>query len=458
MTALATRLQALNPDRDYPFAAGSLETLIDPSGAMRRIESVLLTQIAAKDLRSVTVALSFRSPVKFIEALLALDGLVGGMLLIGATVPEQFVRSLMADHGASALLSDRAELKNALRVEHSGGSADASPGGEDRSVSTIWILTTSGTTGVPKAVHHSLESLTRSIRGPQPASVRPHWGLLFDPSRFAGLQVIFQAMLGGGTLIAPDLEDPWKDQLSFLRKHGCTHLSATPSHWRKLLMSPESDGWPLQQITLGGEIADERLLNSLKRAYPDARITHIYASTEAGVGFSVADGLPGFPVRFLDKAPGKPELKIADGLLWVRPEQHEVDQPAGSHIVRDGEGFIRTGDRVRIEKDRVLILGRESALVNVGGVKVQPEDVERIVAGHPDVMACMVGTKPNSLLGAVITVTVTPNPGIDDAARLRADINRWCKQHLPREARPALITIADQMELGLSGKIMRGAK
>ena len=158
----------------------------------------------------------------------------------------------------------------------------------------------------------------------------PVWGLLYDPSRFAGLQVVLQSLLGGGLLVAPDREGPGPSNSPFLQANGCTHLSATPTLWRKILMTSEGPFLPLRQITLGGEIADDPLLAALATRYPEARVTHIYASTEAGVGFSVKDGRAGLPVSYLADEIDGVGLKIVEDVLWLRPPQGAADSRAAS--------------------------------------------------------------------------------------------------------------------------------
>ena len=76
-----------------------------------------------------------------------------------------------------------------------------------------------------------------------------------------------------------------------LAEHGVTHLSGTPSHWRRALMSPQIHDIAPRYVRLSGEIADQAILDSLRAAFPDATVGHAYASTEAGVAFEVDDGL-----------------------------------------------------------------------------------------------------------------------------------------------------------------------
>ncbi len=101
---------------------------------------------------------------------------------------------------------------------------------------THWVLSTSGTTGTPKLVAHTLESLTSTTKLDVQAGAAMRWGLVYDPARFAGLQLVLQALLGGGVLVVPPQES-LAVQLAFMAKHGVNALSATPSLWRKILMT-----------------------------------------------------------------------------------------------------------------------------------------------------------------------------------------------------------------------------
>jgi acyl-CoA synthetase (AMP-forming)/AMP-acid ligase II len=322
-------------------------------------------------------------------------------------------------------------------------------------VETGWRLTTSGTTGLPKVVPHTLRSLARTVVR-LPADPPPIWGMLYDPTRFAGLQVVLQALIGGGRLVLGDTHAALGEQVDTLARHGVTHLSATPTLWRRLLMAPGRERLRLRQATLGGEIADQGTLKALRAAFPGARVTHIYASTEAGVGFSVTDGLAGFPAAYLDAAPGGVRVRVADGMLWVRPPVTALAPGGAAGIEVDGEGYVRTGDLVRVEDGRVLFLGRENGLINVGGVKVYPEAVEAVIATVPGVALSQVSAKRSPVTGALVVAAVQLEPGADPGAA-RAAIAAACAERLGREATPAIIRFVEGFATNAAGKLVRVA-
>ncbi len=386
------------------------------------------------------VALSLRAPRALLGLLAALDGRAARVLLLSPALPPAAVAELVAAAGAAALVSDRDDLPEALSPAAAlDAPAEAAPR------ETAWLLTTSGTTGTPKMVAHRLAGLARTVK-PAPEGPPPVWGLLYEPTRFAGLQVVLQALLGGGRLAALPADAAISERLGFLARARATHISATPTLWRRVLMDPAAEGLAPGHVTLGGEIADDAVLSALARRFPAARIRHIYASTEAGVGFSVRDGRAGFPAAFLEAPQGGVALKIAEGRLWIRPPGARPEALGGGHA-QDAEGYIDTGDRVAREGDRVRFLGRETSAVNIGGAKIQPEEIEYLIHDHPEVAMARIETRPSPITGALLMLTVVPEAPEADAAALKKTLAAFCRERLPREARPARIRIASRAEL-----------
>ena len=311
-------------------------------------------------------------------------------------------------------------------------------------VETRWVLSTSGTTGLPKSIGHTRASLTRTIR-PTPRAAGLVWGLLYDPNRMAGLQVLLQSLCTDAPLVAPALHDPLPQRIRDLVLGGTTALSATPTMWRRILQVPGIDDWAPEQLTLGGEIADQLVLDGLRHRFPKARITHVFASTETGAAFSVHDGRAGFPASYLDEAPGGVRLDVRDGILWVH-------SPGSS--TAEADGFASTGDVVERVDDRVLFRGRASGVVNVGGTNVWPEEVEALVRSHPDVLDAVVSATPNPLAGNLLVASVVVAAGADPDA-VRKGLRRWVRDRAPTSHVPAQVTVVDDLTHATTGKASR---
>ncbi|CAO3402100.1 AMP-binding protein [Azospirillum palustre] len=307
-------------------------------------------------------------------------------------------------------------------------------------------LESSGTTGTPKRLRHDFARLRGRLRGAAEDGAR--WLLTYDPGAFAGLQVMLTAAAAGALLVAvPGGGGGTVAALAqAARRHAVTHVSGTPSFWRAFLMALGDAELPLAAVTLGGEAADQPLLDRLAERFPHARLRHIYASTEAGALFAVADGRAGFPAAWLDDAPDGLALRIVDGVLEVR-------SPRAAPGAADGEGWLSTGDLVERQGDRVLFAGRLDGLVNVGGVKVSAETVERRLLAVDGVADAMVMAVPSPITGHLLTATIVAAPGVDEAT-LRAGL-RVATVDLPPAARPRALTFADHIPLSAAGKKSR---
>lgn len=436
MASLAQRLAPRPPGTDI---------VVGPKGCFR-----FAPDPAASTPNPAIVGLCIADPVAFVQTLVALDGTVAQLVLLSHALSPQTVSVLAQNAGCTELVTDRADLTLPLPQSTPQDAVAALPG---TPCDTKWTLTTSGTTGLPKLVPHTLNSLTRTVARGNPA-LNPRWGLLYDPTRFAGLQVVLQALIGGGILLTPDTSRALAAQVGYLRDNGCTHLSATPTLWRRLLMAPGFTSLTLQQITLGGEIVDQQILDSLRAAHPKARITHIYASTEAGVGFAVTDGKAGFPLSYLQDGPTGIGMKIIDDILWLRPPSSAARSLAGTDIPVDADGFIRSGDQIRIDGTRALFLGRDNGTINVGGVKIHPEMVEQTLMQVPGVKLARITSKKSPIAGALVVAEIMADPATDTKA-LKSAIQSHCKATLDREAVPAIIRFVDTLTLNAAGKLIR---
>jgi len=323
---------------------------------------------------------------------------------------------------------------------------------------TEWIIPTSGTTNIPKLVAHSFQSLTKSTKSNIEIGEAFRWGLVFDIYRFSGIQVFLQSILAGSTLIIANSENNMSETIKFLAKKQCNALSATPSFWRKVLMSKESDKLMLNRITLGGEIADNNILQALKQKYPQAKITHIYASTEVGVGFSVSDGKEGFPREYMTGRLENIKMKIdSNGLLWISPSNKDQKYLSPDKMY-DSDGYINTGDLVEERGERVYFLGRNSGAINVGGNKVQPEEVEAKLLSTGLLSAAYVYAIKNPMMGSLVCADVVLNDEDIDEKEAKLILLKHCREQMESFKVPAIIKFVKELQMTQSGKIKRANK
>ena len=178
-----------------------------------------------------------------------------------------------------------------------------------------------------------------------------------------------------------------------LAARGVTHLSGTPSHWRRALMNPAIRA-NSRRATCGSRARSptRRCSTGLRAVFPQATIGHAYASTEAGVAFDVNDGLAGFPGSPLSGMPRDGvEMKVVpDGSLRIRSPRRCVRYVGTEPALADADGFVDTGDIVEQRGERYHFVGRKGGIINIGGLKVHPEEVEAVINRHPQVRMSLV--------------------------------------------------------------------
>ena len=323
----------------------------------------------------------------------------------------------------------------------------------DAKHATQWVMFTSGTTGLPKMVAHTLSGLTGAIR-PRADDAPVIWGTFYDIRRYGGLQILLRALTGGASMILSRAGEAPAEALSRLAQYGVTHLSGTPSHWRRALICPALAAISPRYVRLSGEIADQSVLDSLQTAFPDASVGHAYASTEAGVGFEVTDGREGFPTRYVDAPAGDVEMRVIDGALHVR-SQRTANRYLGGAEVAGPDGFVDTGDMVEQRGDRWFFVGRRGGVINVGGLKVHPEEIEAVINRQPGVRLSRVAGRRNPITGAVVTADIVLDDDTTPAEIVKASVLAACRRAVAPYKTPAVIRVVPTLAMTAAGKLMR---
>ncbi|MFN8037126.1 MAG: class I adenylate-forming enzyme family protein [Acidimicrobiia bacterium] len=410
-------------------------------GTVRDLVDDLVT--AHPELRGGGVALRATAERTTVLWLLALDVLAARVHIVPPTMPDETVEALVADLGLDAVI-DGGAVRPTETHHRSGDRSGGRPGGRSEVV-----LFTSGTTGVPKGVLHTWESLAGRIHR-SGALGAARWLLAYPLSAFAGLQVFLHALLNGGSVVLGGGEPAGAAQAL---RAGVTHVSSTPTFLRLLLMRDEIDAFAPEQFTLGGEPVDQPLLDRVKERFPASRVTHIYASSEMGACFSVHDGRAGFPAELLESDDAPVWLTIVDGELHIR-SPYAMGGYVGLDDPRDRTGLYATGDLVEHVGDRVHFLGRRNESINVGGQKVHPREVEEILLAEPRVRAVRVSGASSSVAGQIVRADVVAVPGAD-AAELRRALLDECRRRLQPYKVPRILRIVDEIEQTDSGKLVR---
>jgi len=283
-------------------------------------------------------------------------------------------------------------------------------------------FSSSGTTGAPKHVIHSVTKISNYVK----TDLKAVWGLTYDFTKIAGVQVLIQANSNNNKVV--NLFQKSQTEIhNSISEHFITHISATPTFFR---LNFNKEIFPLvKQITLGGEVCTNGVIDLVKKVFPNAKISNIYALTEYGSVLASSS-----EVFTLSKRTRK-TVKIVNDYLYV---------------FFNGM-WNNTGDVVELIDERsFIIIGRESTMINVGGQKVNPHYIENCINIMEKVTHSKVFGIKNSLTGNIIAADIAINGDLDIKT-----IKKLLKQILKPYEVPRIINIVSSIELNSTGKISR---
>lgn len=300
---------------------------------------------------------------------------------------------------------------------------------------------TSGTTGQPKKVIHNISTLTRNVRTGEKYDGQI-WAYAYNPTHMAGLQVFFQAFFNQNALINV-FNKQRSEVYTLIEKFSISHISATPTFYRLLL--PFEQTYPsVERITLGGEKSDENLYHAIMKIFPSAKINNVYASTEAGSLFAAKGDCFQIPADKIDF------FKVVDGELLIHKTL--LGKSDNFKYIDD---FYCSGDLIEWVDEKFGLFrfkSRKNELINVGGYKVNPGEIENVIRNIESVKEVLVYGKPNSILGNVLCadIQLEPHSEISDL-----EIKKILKSQLQDFKVPRRIKFVDEFSLTRTGKLKR---
>jgi acyl-coenzyme A synthetase/AMP-(fatty) acid ligase len=451
---------------DRLTAAGSLSRRslcgVDSSVTLSDLVHGSSLDRALEELRGRSVLVATRDQLTAALALIELDGVARRLVLCPPGLALDHIPPIVKLAEVDVVVSNLTTSETGVaNIECSVRCTPGiTPTDSDRSGSyqTEWILLTSGTTGLPKLVLHTLTSLAGAIKADGQFGNSAVWSTFYDIRRYGGLQIFLRAFLGGGSLVLSSAEESTADFLIRAGAHKVTHISGTPSHWRHALMSPSARAMAPRYVRLSGEIADQAILDSLRAFYPEADVAHAFASTEAGVAFVVRDGLAGFPASLVGEPGAEVEMKVEEGSLRIRSTR-TASRYLGDETLANEDGFVDTRDMVELRGDRYYFVGRRDGIINVGGLKVHPEEVEAVINRVSSVRMSLVKARKNPITGAVVVADVVvwseADQGGSAAPALKSEILEECRRALAPHKVPAAIRFVQSLDVSGSGKLAR---
>ena len=299
------------------------------------------------------------------------------------------------------------------------------------------VLFTSGTSGEPKAAVHDLSALLEKFKTKRKA-LRTLNFLLFD--HWGGLNTMFHILSNGGTVIATRDRDP-ENICKIIELHQIELLPASPTFLNLMLMSGAYKNYDMNSlkiISYGTEPMPESTLKRLKIIFPDIKLLQTYGLIELGVMRSKSEkddslwvkvGGDGFKTR------------IVDDILHIKADSAMLGYlNAPSPFTKDG--YFITGDQVLQKGDYIKILGRESEIINVGGEKVYPQEVENVIQEIKNVVEVVVYKEKNSIIGNIVCAKVRLFDNENGKEKI-SEIKKHCRKKMQKYKVPVKIDLIE---------------
>ncbi len=311
------------------------------------------------------------------------------------------------------------------------------------------VLFSSGSTGKPKAILHGLPKLLEKFHKPRHCYRTINF-LLFD--HIGGFNTLMYTLANLGTIVVP-ADRTVRQVCAVVAKHKVELLPTSPSFLNLLLLAQahrEFNLSSLKLITYGTEVMPERTLKLANEAFPNATFQQTYGLSELGILRSKSESNQSLFV----KVGGEDyETKAVDGTLRIRAKSSMLGY-LNAPSPFDAEGWFNTGDAVIQEGDYYRILGRHSEIINVGGQKVYPAEVEKVIAEIPDVIDVAVMGEQHLLMGQIVVATVQMSNPIP-AVEMRRRIAEYGKGRLQPFMVPAKVKVVTDSPVNYRYKKVR---
>jgi long-chain acyl-CoA synthetase len=300
------------------------------------------------------------------------------------------------------------------------------------------ILFTSGSTGKPKAVVHNFDKLlSKFVKADK--SYRTLCFLMFD--HIAGIDTYFYTLYSGGTVVFPVSRQP-ADICQLIDKHQIEVLPTSPTFLNLLLISKVYRDYhldSLKAISFGSERMSKSLLTRLNQVFPHVKLLQKYGVTELGSPSSKSMAGDSTWIKINSE---QFQTKIVNGILHVKAETAMLGYLNAPSPFTEG-GWFDTGDSVETDGDYIHILGRESEIINIGGEKVYPAEIEEIIQMMPEVEDVVVNGISNPITGEMVQAQVKINTG-ESRAEFRKRMRAFCQDKLQPFKIPQKVILSSQ--------------
>ncbi len=297
------------------------------------------------------------------------------------------------------------------------------------------ILFSSGSTGKPKAMIHNLDNLVNSFKNKKGKRLVFLIFLMFD--HIGGLNTLLNCLSMNVTMVFPKTREP-AHVSHLIEKFKVNILPASPTFLNLMLIGDcptQYDLTSLRMITYGTEPMPESLLTKLKDAFPKVKFLQTFGTSETGISATSSYSSTSTYLKIDDP---NTEYKVINGELWLRSKTQIMGYLNSSMERFTDDGWFKTGDMVEEKDGYIKIVGRNSDMINVGGEKVLPSEVESVLFQMPHVNDCIVYGESNPITGQMVVAKVLYDEDIK-LSELKKLVVDFCKERLTRYKIPAKV-------------------
>lgn len=302
------------------------------------------------------------------------------------------------------------------------------------------VLFSSGSTGKPKAMAHDLDRLVDTYHNRKHRDITMMVFLMFD--HIGGLNTLLTALASGAAMVIPETREPER-VAELIARYRVAILPASPTFLNLMLLSGAPQRYDLSSlkfITYGTEPMPESLLARLRTAFPRARFLQTFGTSETGISQTTSLSSSSTLLKLDDP---NIEHRIVDGELWLRSSTQILGYLNHNMDSFTADGWFKTGDLVETAENGFLrIRGRAKELINVGGQKVVPAEVESVLMEMPEIEDCVVFGELNLITGQIVCAKVILKQGISSGL-IRQAVRTFCRGRLDSYKIPVKITISD---------------
>lgn len=302
------------------------------------------------------------------------------------------------------------------------------------------VLFSSGSTGKNKAALHNFSPLLEKFRVIR-KKLRSLTFLLFD--HIGGINTLFYTLSNGGTVISVRSRNP-EIVCHAIEKHKVELLPTSPTFLNLLLISEtyrQFDLSSLKVISYGTELMAESTLKRLHQLFPNIRLLQTYGLSELGILQSKSKDSGSLWVKLGGEGF---ETKVVDDVLWIRARSAMMgylNRPSPF----DEDGWMNTQDMVEVDGEYLRILGRQTDIINVGGQKVYPAEVESVLMEMENVKDATVRGEKNPITGNFVVTKIVLDKS-EERSMLKKRVRNFCKDRLENYKIPVKIEIADEVQ------------